>query len=792
MFLPCALLAASAKKANKKQKSEQKSKASSSVRVDPVPSQLLNKRDGPPHLDEIVRDQAVTENMMHDFLRDKGSWKKCREGCRTRKDYAQHVLSAWEKPWRSATAPNGSARITRRQFEDQMRKAGLLSSTPADAAPAAASSDAGHAIADDDEVAGEQGRSAGAETGENKSAALLGSALGGLAGSAPFDPKSFEETLWNDFVRKIRSGDLEIAKDGAIRYDLDASALGGGWLAPFLGASTYELVLMLLNIFGLVALVYLRRSQRRADARRVVEKQRVGKVETDLDDFVEKPAGAADKNEKEKSSAGAIGEKVKKVSERKGHNAGVAVKKTESVIAESLGLGALSRELRRSHREPDRELTRFETRVKKIVEAPGFDALVGFVLLANATAIAVEQQHTSRNTHAALFSVLDILFLAFFTVELALRYVHVGGSLKYFSNWMWFDVTVVAVGFVTDVILPHFVFRDASKGGSEEDSSSAINDSMNALKALRCMRLVRMFSMVEHLWTLALTFLFSAKPLFWTVVFLMIVLFVFAVFLAALCVEEHPPSSTVPAQTAAPPTTSCATFTGSFLALLRIMTFDDWIRTILELTTQTQKPALMVCFFGIFVATASLALMNLVTAVVFDSASRRAAEEQAVKQNHFEYQLVAHKAHVDELQALLEQHHVYTKARKRQLFNILRKGSCCASLERALDHLGLTTEEEVVGVLLPLLDPEQTGCIERNLLLKAMLVLEQVGYNAQAAALVQSAAGVEGKRFIVKQLSPGDHVTLLEVSSHYVTHVLSGKTRAFPSTGVSSLQMGTM
>ncbi|CAD7974487.1 unnamed protein product [Amoebophrya sp. A25] len=415
----------------------------------------------------------------------------------------------------------------------------------------------------------------------------------------------------------------------------------------------------------------------------------------------------------------------------------------DEFVGATFRLGATSRELRRSvFMETRRPLTPFETRVTAIVHSKFFDAAIGCVLLANAVCIGAEQEllptrslssadgygnsesntsdtsASSQSSLQTLFHALDYIFLFIFACELFLRFVATAEwRFKKFSRWMWFDLAILLIGICTELLLPLF---------------SGIEDAtVQRIKAVRCMRVVRLFAMVEHLWTLALTFLFSVQPLFWTVVFLFIVVFLFAVALTALSADAMPQRQTLSA----------------ILSLVQIMTFDDWVRKTAKIVDASDvHPLLMILFFCVFISVAVLALMNLVTAVVFDSASRRANEEDAVKHSLFGYQILVQRAQVEFLTGLLDTHHIYTKARKRHLWRVLN-GS--PTVQRALANLGLNCEEDVFRVLLPLIDTNKTQTVERDLLLRTMLVLDAVGHSPQHVALIQTAQSAKSKQYFL-------------------------------------------
>jgi len=69
------------------------------------------------------------------------------------------------------------------------------------------------------------------------------------------------------------------------------------------------------------------------------------------------------------------------------------------------------------------------------------------------------------------------------------------------------------------------------------------------------------------------------------------------------------------------------------LGFFQIMTLDNWVELAAQITEENGNRWFMCLFFIVFISVSALALMNLVTAVVVDSATRRTNELEDVRRS---------------------------------------------------------------------------------------------------------------------------------------------------------------
>ncbi|CAD7964669.1 unnamed protein product [Amoebophrya sp. A120] len=296
----------------------------------------------------------------------------------------------------------------------------------------------------------------------------------------------------------------------------------------------------------------------------------------------------------------------------------------------------------------------WEQKVLAIVELPTFDMLIGLLLLVNGFLLGLEYELEIEDRDTFWFQFANVFLVILFTLEFLMRFVEANYTTRNFTKWLWFDLFVLVLAWVTDVILPYVIFAalrdpDGSDGGadntSSEKSNSNIAEILSMTKALNCVRVVRMFSMIEHLWTVTLTFLFAVQPLLWTVIFTLTVCFIFSMVVVALCTFNY---DNFIAQN--PDALQCHRTLPAFYTLLQIMTLDGWVESIEEVVAATGSPVLMLFFFTTYLSVSALLLLNMVTAVVFKSAEARTDKEQ----NSFLIKMVKLKTRFDLLLGKIE------------------------------------------------------------------------------------------------------------------------------------------
>merc|ERR1719424_368118 len=260
--------------------------------------------------------------------------------------------------------------------------------------------------------------------------------------------------------------------------------------------------------------------------------------------------------------------------------------------------------------EEDCEDGSWTARAIRVILDPQFDMLVGVVVLLNSVSMGLE---TEVSDPGVLFVLVagDIVFLVVFTLELLLRAF---AMRQYLFNTLSdvMDAAIVVSGWVQVVL--EIVLR-----GSDVLSLLAV---LKVFRALRALRVLRMFVFFDGLWLAVSSFFACLGPLLWTCIFIMIILLIMSQFAVHLlgtngdfdgvCLDYGNGCQTQKELFG-------ATITGA-TSLFQVMTLDEW-RTVTQPLCDRKSWAYL--FFGFWICIGSLALMNLVTAVVIENSMQR-------------------------------------------------------------------------------------------------------------------------------------------------------------------------
>lgn len=277
--------------------------------------------------------------------------------------------------------------------------------------------------------------------------------------------------------------------------------------------------------------------------------------------------------------------------------------------------------------------------VTQIILSPKFDGFIGLVVVLNSITMALESE-VDGDTGGVVLRIFDCIFLIVFTIELFLRAIALRWYLlQTFSDAL--DIVIVLAGWI-QIVLQSF--------GSEDDKVLQSFQALKVFRALRALRMLRMFVFFDGLWLAVSSFFNCLWPLLWTCIFIAIILLImsqFAVHLLGtsgtfegICLDYGVGCKTN--------FELFGTTVRSMTTLFQIMTLDEWRAVVQPIC---DKHGMAYVFFGIHIGIASLALMNLVTAVVVENSMQKTLrndEFQAIKK------LQDAEEEKEEISALLE------------------------------------------------------------------------------------------------------------------------------------------
>jgi hypothetical protein len=229
-----------------------------------------------------------------------------------------------------------------------------------------------------------------------------------------------------------------------------------------------------------------------------------------------------------------------------------------------------------------------------------------------------------------VFYVIETIFCVIFSFELFCRlYVH---RCQFFTAdgraWNIFDFSIVMV----QLVEKSFEFYNAiAQEGGKTGSEFGFMRIMRILRLIRVVRLVRLLRLISELRTIVASLIGSMKSLCWTMVLLILLMYIFGVYLTQtitdhriLCAKDNDHEINANEELLY---LFFDNLPRSILSLFQAMSGGvDWDNIAGPLTAEI-SPVLGL-IIALYIAFALLALMNVVTGVFVENALKNATDEQ--------------------------------------------------------------------------------------------------------------------------------------------------------------------
>jgi len=254
------------------------------------------------------------------------------------------------------------------------------------------------------------------------------------------------------------------------------------------------------------------------------------------------------------------------------------------------------------------------TALQRITEDSKFDIAMGVVIMANAIQIGVESSLARHGIYNPMFRVLDTTFLFMYILELMLRFTAHGIFRALNNSWVRFDACLVLFGSVDFV-----AFLTTSNSGQLKQ--------LLLFRILRCAKIVRVFRLMANfrvLWLLTQGLLHSIPTLLWTFVIISLLIYMYSI----LAMELIQPDTRLGASYNDVVEEQFSSLPYCALTLLQGLTLDSVGSIYRPLILG--KPVLVLYFLS-FIFLVSIALMNLVTAIMVESSLRQAEDDREAK-----------------------------------------------------------------------------------------------------------------------------------------------------------------
>lgn len=257
----------------------------------------------------------------------------------------------------------------------------------------------------------------------------------------------------------------------------------------------------------------------------------------------------------------------------------------------------------------------------RLIRRQEFDYMMGFIIFANTLTIGYEITLSIEDKSSVILQALEHIFLVVYIIELVLRVL--GGGREVFQNkFVVFDMALVTLGVLCTWIIDPLTRAIVA---NDDALSDTVLDNLMILRVARLLRLVRTLRLIvqfKTLWRLANGLLQSLDVLLSTTALLVLSLYVFAC--AGVEFITLDPKLRQSAAVASIVDEHFSSLPTIMVTLFRFATLDS-IAAIYTPIIQ-QKPMLTFYFFTIALVV-SIALMNLVTAVLVESTIQRASRD---------------------------------------------------------------------------------------------------------------------------------------------------------------------
>jgi hypothetical protein len=257
-----------------------------------------------------------------------------------------------------------------------------------------------------------------------------------------------------------------------------------------------------------------------------------------------------------------------------------------------------------------------------------FETSMGNVILLNCVLIGL-QANEKNMMNRIWYEVVEYLFSFVFVVEWIIR-VMVFGWL-WLTDWRNAGDTFIVWSGVAALTIPWY----------DPDLGAQTLRKLSALRAIRLVRLaqaVRFFPSFKEMWLLLRGLIESFRTLLWTLLIIVVVLYVFAIASVELIGKHDDFKNDKYIQE------RFGTLMSSMFTLFQVMTLDTWADSIVRPLMEKQP---YLCLYFIFFITVSVfVLMNLITAVIVENAFSIAKDDEEMKAKQVE------KKNQDEIKGL--------------------------------------------------------------------------------------------------------------------------------------------
>lgn len=262
--------------------------------------------------------------------------------------------------------------------------------------------------------------------------------------------------------------------------------------------------------------------------------------------------------------------------------------------------------------------------VHGLLKRQSFELFIGFLVILNSITIGLAQSFRIEGRSTPILDMTEHIFLTIYVLEFSLRFFALGRScLK--DPWVQFDLFLIATGVVSLWILPPLM------GGNHKELG--VLQVFRTVRMLRLARAVRLLVRFRTLWMLLRGLLSSLGTMVYTLLILVIVMYVLSSIGLELIVYHPELSSPEPNEEFVHLVeTHWSSLPAVMLTLLQFVCHESEIfRPLVELDVREGGCLLLIYFVGV-VLILPIVLLNLVTAIIVNGAMEGAMADKEAQQ----------------------------------------------------------------------------------------------------------------------------------------------------------------
>eukprot|EP00927_Polykrikos_kofoidii_P085056 TRINITY_DN9142_c0_g1_i1.p1 TRINITY_DN9142_c0_g1~~TRINITY_DN9142_c0_g1_i1.p1 ORF type:complete len:691 (-),score=117.01 TRINITY_DN9142_c0_g1_i1:43-1923(-) len=267
-------------------------------------------------------------------------------------------------------------------------------------------------------------------------------------------------------------------------------------------------------------------------------------------------------------------------------------------------------------------LGQIRERLAAIVRSTTFDLSMALVIVTNSVFIGIEQSFRAHRKRSHFLDGAEHIFLSVYLMELMLRmFVHGVGCFK--DCWVCFDALLVGIGTISSWIVMPII-------GDESARQFGLLMVLRTARLLRLARALRLLTCFRQLWMLVRSLLNSTGTMLHTFLLLFVILYIFSCLSMELITGNELMTRTEPefAEFQKIVHEEFHDLPQTLFTLIQFITLDGVSEIYRPLVSADWR---LTFFFVALILTVSIVSMNIVTAVIVNSALEHAMHDKDLK-----------------------------------------------------------------------------------------------------------------------------------------------------------------